>query len=220
MGEDQSLCSVSDNTRISSVVQNINDLFHFIKSPVSAVLQNVNTMQFFRHVDGLRTMRRTLVASDAMVGLPQFGYTPVISYQESTPRSFRSSHLGWLSGRIPFVDTLVVMYQMAGISMPYGQGMQYLQSLQGMVGYCIINLPYLQILYFLICQRYQWRVSTDVILQMFHISHAAQHCQYIPGKVRQNGMPTTPHCVRVRAASAVPQYGRGHWIAAHPAEAP
>ena len=44
----------------------------------------VNTMQFFGNINRLRAMRRTLVAPGTMVGLPQFGYTSVISYEKST----------------------------------------------------------------------------------------------------------------------------------------
>ena len=88
-------------------------------------------------------MRGTLVASDAMTGLSQFRYTAVVAYKESASCFFVVFTCLALRN-IPFVDTLVIVQQdgrdvQAGISMPYGQGMQYLQSLQGMVGYCIIS---------------------------------------------------------------------------------
>jgi len=177
-------------------------------------------MQFFGNINRLRAMRRTLVAPGTMVGLPQFGYTSVISYEKSTA-CFPIILILAAFRHISFIDTFIVMYQdgrnvnsirarhaVLAVVARYG----------GVLHHQICRI--IQILSFLFCEWYQWRVSTDVILQMFHISHAAQHCQYILGENRHNGMPKTPHCVRVRAASAVPQYGRGHWRAAHPAEAP
>lgn len=67
-------------------------------------------MQFFRYVDGLRTMRGTLVASDAMTGLSQFRYTAVVAYKESASCFFVVFTCLALRN-IPFVDTLVVMYE-------------------------------------------------------------------------------------------------------------
>lgn len=177
-------------------------------------------MQFFGNINRLRAMRRTLVAPGTMVGLPQFGYTSVISYEKSTA-CFPIILILAAFRHISFIDTFIVMYQdgrnvnsirarhaVLAVVARYG----------GVLHHQICRI--IQILSFLFCEWYQWRVSTDVILQMFHISHAAQHCQYILGRTGITECPRRPHCVRVRAASAVPQYGRGHWRAAHPAEAP
>ena len=65
------------------------------------------------------------------------------------------------------------------MSMPYGQGIQYLQSLQGTVGYFSINCA--------VSSRNSLsssvrgtseRISADVILKMFHVRHTTQHRQH------------------------------------------
>jgi hypothetical protein len=70
--------------------------------------ESIYLVQFFGDIYPLRTMMVALLASNAMVGLAQLGYTTVISNQESTSclavvfvlTAFR---------HITFVHTLVVM---------------------------------------------------------------------------------------------------------------
>lgn len=139
-------------------------------------------MQFFGNINRLRAMRRTLVAPGTMVGLPQFGYTSVISYEKSTA-CFPIILILAAFRHISFIDTFIVMYQ-------YGRNVNSIRARHavlavvarygGVLHHQICRI--IQILSFLFREWYQWRVSTDVILQMFHISHAAQHCQYILGR--------------------------------------
>lgn len=44
----------------------------------------VNAVQFFRNPDVLRAVGGTLVAADAVAGLPQAGHAPVVAYEEDT----------------------------------------------------------------------------------------------------------------------------------------
>ena len=69
-------------------------------------------MQFFGNINRLRAMRRTLVAPGTMVGLPQFGYTSVISYEKSTA-CFPIILILAAFRHISFIDTFIVMYHMA-----------------------------------------------------------------------------------------------------------
>lgn len=143
-------------------------------------------MQFFGNINRLRAMRRTLVAPGTMVGLPQFGYTSVISYEKSTA-CFPIILILAAFRHISFIDTFIVMYQ-------DGRNVNSIRARHAVLA---VVARYGGVLHHQICRIIQ-----------------------ILGENRHNGMPKTPHCVRVRAASAVPQYGRGHWRAAHPAEAP
>lgn len=44
----------------------------------------VNAVQFFRNPDVLRAVGGTLVAADAVAGLPQAGHAPIVAYEEGT----------------------------------------------------------------------------------------------------------------------------------------
>ena len=169
-----------------------------------------------------------------VVGLPQFGYaSSVISYEKSTA-CFPIILILAAFRHISFIDTFIVMYQdgrnVNSIRARHA-ALAVVARYGGVLHHQICRI--IQILSFLFCEWYQWRVSTDV---KPGISHAAQHRQYILGESGQrNAQDATQHGSRatswgkqasatavpeVRAASAVPQYGRGHWRAAHPAEAP
>ena len=90
LGESTDFLPVLHNTRVSSLVQYVNDTLHFIKSLVSTVLQ---ICQYDAVLLGIsivcRAMRRNTGCTSTMVGLPQFGYTSVISYEKKARRAFR-----------------------------------------------------------------------------------------------------------------------------------
>ena len=64
---------------------------------------------------------------------------------------------------------------MAGMSSPYGQGIQYWQAVQGTDGYFSIVCAVSSKSANLFRTRIDRREGTDIVLQMFHLGHAAQH---------------------------------------------
>ena len=142
-------------------------------------------MQFFGNINRLRAMRRTLVAPGTMVGLPQFGYTSVISYEKSTA-CFPIILILAAFRHISFIDTFIVMYQ-------YGRNVNSIRARHAVLAVVARNGRVAQQCLRRLFEEFavgvgqlvERREGAQVVLQVLHVGHAAQYGQHAGKRSRE-----------------------------------
>lgn len=138
----------------------------------------VDALQLGGYVNVLRAVGRALVASYAVVGLTQPRDGAVIAHKESaTCRGI----VGTASRRrhVVFVDTLVVVQQYGWYVDAIGarHTVFAVVARDGWIGHHQIGRVVEKLCLFL-RQRVERTICEKIVLEMFHIGHAAEHCQH------------------------------------------
>lgn len=151
--------------------------------------KSIDTMNLFRDIDRLRAMRRTLVTPDTVIRLPELGHTAIVPHQKSPP-GLPVTLVPAVLRHIPLIDTLIIMQQNSRNIDPVRARHTIFTIVTGnrrILHHQVRRL--VQKPGFLLRQRYQGRISADIILQMLHISHTAQHRKHM---LRRPRIPESP----------------------------
>ena len=141
--------------------------------------ERIDAVQFVRNLDALRAVGNTLSATDAVVCLTDFRHGTVVAYQIGTARLFVVLVLA-APRHIAFVDTFVVVEQNGRNvdTVRAGHAVFAIVARHGRVFLDKLS-RFFQKFIVLVGQRHKRRVGAEIVLQVFHIGHAAQYGEHL-----------------------------------------
>lgn len=139
----------------------------------------VDALHLLRDVDALRAMHLAFSTCDAMVRLPKFRHTAVISNEECTPSFPVICILGAL-GNVPLVETLIVVKKNCrNVDSDRAWHAVFAVITRDKVELHHFRRRILKELEIIGSQRLQWSERTDIVLKMLHPRHAAENSHYV-----------------------------------------
>lgn len=154
----------------------------------------------------MRTVRVALVASCTMACLAELRYATVITDEEGAA-SFAIVLIPAAFGYIALVDAAVVMQQNGGNVQSVGtrHAIFAVVARDDRIGKHYLRRIFQQSQFFFRA-RVEGRIGAEIVLQMFHIRHAAQYRQYFgeaPGKAECPGSYTLLRAMLFQACHQV-----------------
>ena len=168
-------------------------LFFFIIGKWLSLFQSLHIigylLQLLGYADVLRAMNNTLTTTYAMVGLSHFWHRTVEANEENASVALVIL-VHDVARQGALVLAFVVMHENAGNvdAIWTRHAIFAVVARNGLHAYDFLGHVVEEILFFL-CQRHQRTIRQQVVFQVFHIGHAAQHGEHA---FRGAGIPESP----------------------------